>query len=192
MRGQRFEQQREAVFQAEVFAVAGGVLADEGDFLHAAGDELLGFCDHGFEAARAEFAAQIGNDAEGAGMIAAFGDLDVCGGAASGDEARRVFVVKIGGQHVRRAMPFVAAEAALFLAEIAFGTETRAAPSYEFLLHCFAGLSRVFWPGRILLRAEDVEGRWSCGDCEVHPGGFQNGLEFAGADDCVDFGDVLA
>jgi hypothetical protein len=36
------EELREAVFEAEVFAVAGGVLADEGDFACAAGDKLLG------------------------------------------------------------------------------------------------------------------------------------------------------
>ena len=77
MLGERFEQRSEAVFQAKVFAVAGGVLADESDFLHAAGDELLRFGDHGLEAPRAELAAQVGNNAEGAGVIAAFGNLDV-------------------------------------------------------------------------------------------------------------------
>jgi GGDEF domain-containing protein len=39
--GERVEQSGEAVFEAEVFAVAGGVLADEGDLLNAARDELL-------------------------------------------------------------------------------------------------------------------------------------------------------
>ena len=84
--------------EAEVFAVAGGVLADEGDLLDAAGDELLRFGDDGFEAARAEFAAQVGNDAEAAGVVAALGDFDVGRGARRGEEARGGFVVEIGGQ----------------------------------------------------------------------------------------------
>ena len=40
--GELVEEGGEAVFDAEIFAVAGGVLADEGDFLDAAGDELAG------------------------------------------------------------------------------------------------------------------------------------------------------
>jgi hypothetical protein len=55
----------------------GGVLADEGDFLNAAGDELLRLRNYRFEAPRAELAAQVGNHAEGAGVVAALGDLDV-------------------------------------------------------------------------------------------------------------------
>jgi hypothetical protein len=79
--GELVEECGEAVFEAEVFAVAGGVLADEGDFANAAGDELLGFGDDGLEAAGTEFAAQVGDDAEGAGVVAALGDFDVGGGA---------------------------------------------------------------------------------------------------------------
>ena len=45
--GEGFEEVGETVFQAEVFAVAGGVLADEGDFADALGDEVLGFGDDG-------------------------------------------------------------------------------------------------------------------------------------------------
>jgi hypothetical protein len=73
--GERVEQGGEAVLEAEVFAVAGGVLADEGDLANAAGDEGFGFGDDGFESARTEFAAQVGNDAEGAGVVAALGDF---------------------------------------------------------------------------------------------------------------------
>jgi hypothetical protein len=112
----------EAVFEAEVFAVAGGVLADEGDFLDAAGDEgLLRFGDDGFKAAGTEFAAEVGDDAEGAGVVAALGDFDVGGGARGGEKAWGGFVVEIGGQQVRCALPVVAAEAALLFAEVAFG-----------------------------------------------------------------------
>ena len=52
--GERVEERGEAVLEAEVFAVAGGVLADERDLADAAGDELLGLGDDGFESARAE------------------------------------------------------------------------------------------------------------------------------------------
>src|ERR1019366_4980229 len=64
--GERVEQEGEAVLEAEIFAVAGGVLADEGDLPDAAGDELLGFGDDRLEAAGAELSAQVGDDAEGA------------------------------------------------------------------------------------------------------------------------------
>ena len=72
-----FQQQGEAVFQSEVLAVAGGVLSDERDFAHAGLRQALGFGDDGFETPRAELSPQLGNDAEAAGMIAAFGDFDI-------------------------------------------------------------------------------------------------------------------
>ena len=52
--GQRVEQCGKAVLQAQVFAVAGGVLADEGDLLDAARDKLPRFGHHRLEPARAE------------------------------------------------------------------------------------------------------------------------------------------
>ena len=61
---QALEQGGQAVAQAEVFAVESGVLADERDFADAGGGEIFGFADDGFEAAAAEFSAQLRNDAE--------------------------------------------------------------------------------------------------------------------------------
>ena len=107
--------------------------------LDAAGDELLGFGDDGFKAARAEFAAQVGDDAEGAGVVAALGDLDVGRGFGRGEEARGGFVVEIGGQQVGCALPVVAAEAALLFAVVAFG------PASVRLCACRRWDS---WPGR--------------------------------------------
>ena len=75
--GQLVQQQRQAVFQTEVFAVASCVLADESNFAHTGLREALGFGNDGFETARAELAAKLRNDAERTGMVAAFGDLDV-------------------------------------------------------------------------------------------------------------------
>ena len=111
--GERVEECGEAVLEAEVFAVAGGVLADEGDLADAAGDELLGFGDDRFKSSGAEFSAQVGDDAEGAGVVAALGDLDVGRGFGGGQEARGGFVVEIGGEQMGCALPVVAAEAAL-------------------------------------------------------------------------------
>ena len=82
--GELVEERGQAVFEAEVLAVAGGVLTDEGDLLDAAGDEGLSFCDYGFEAAGTELSAEVGDDAEGAGVVASLGDFDVGGRARGG------------------------------------------------------------------------------------------------------------
>ena len=111
----------EAFFEAEVFAVAGGVLADEGDLADALGDEVLGLGDDGAHAARAELAAQLRDDAEAAGMIAAFGDLDVGGGARRGEDARGLVGVEVAGKGGGSAVPGLAGEAAGLLAGVAFG-----------------------------------------------------------------------
>ena len=103
--GEFFEQQCQAIFQAEVFAVAGGVLADESNLADAGLRQSLGLGDYRFEAARTELAAQLRNDAEGAGMIAALGDLDVRHVSRRGENARRGLVVKIVGQIADCAVP---------------------------------------------------------------------------------------
>ena len=72
-----FQQKREAIFQAEIFAIASGVLADQGNFSHSGLRETFGLGNDGFKTSRAELSAQLRNDAEGAGMIAALGNLDV-------------------------------------------------------------------------------------------------------------------
>ena len=99
----------------EIFAVAGCVLTDERDLLHAASNELPGFGDNGFKTARTEFAAQVGDDAERARMVAALGNFDVSRGARRGQEPRGVFVVEIRGQKMRCALPVVAARTGLGL-----------------------------------------------------------------------------
>ena len=79
---------RKAVGQAEVFAVAGGVLADECDLADALGDEVFGFVDDRRHATGTELAAELRNDAEAARVVAAFGDFDVGAGAWGGEDAR--------------------------------------------------------------------------------------------------------
>src|SRR5262249_52817465 len=85
------EKLREAILEAKVFAVAGGVLADERDLLHSGGDKTLCLRYDRFKATRAKLAAKIRNDTEGAWVVAAFGDFDVRRGATGGDQPRRVF-----------------------------------------------------------------------------------------------------
>jgi hypothetical protein len=92
---QALEQSGQAVAQAEVFAVESGVLADQRDFAHARGRQVFRFANHGFEAAAAEFSAQLRNHAESAWVVAAFVDFDVGGVARRGENARSRVVVKI-------------------------------------------------------------------------------------------------
>ena len=106
----------------EVFAVAGGVLADEGDLADALGDEGFGFGYDAGEGTGTELAAELRDDAEAAGMVAAFRDLDVGRGARGGEDARGVVGVEIGGEGRGGAVPGGAGETALLLAEVAFGT----------------------------------------------------------------------
>ncbi len=113
---QPFEQQRQAVFQAEVFAVAGGVLADERDLAHAASRQALRLGHHRLEAPRAELAPQLRDDAERARMIAALGDLDVRRPARRRQHARRVLVVEIVGKIGDGAVPLLAGEASFLRA----------------------------------------------------------------------------
>jgi hypothetical protein len=184
--GESVEQVGETVFQAKVFAVAGGVLADEGNFLDAAGDELLRLGDDRLEAAGTEFAAQVGDDAETARVVAALGDLDVGRGLRGGQVTRGGLVVKIGGQEVSRAFPVVAAEAALLFTELAFGPEglrlglVRAGEG--FLAGAGVGGGS---------RVENGERRRS-GKGGLQARGFEDCFEFAGADYCVDFWNALA
>ena len=119
--GEGVEERGEAVGEAEVFAVAGGVLADEGDLADALGDEVFGLGDDGRHAARTELAAKLRDDAEAAGVVAAFGDFDVGGGAGGGEDARCRVGVEVFGEGSGGSVPGGAGEAALLLAEVAFG-----------------------------------------------------------------------
>ena len=60
-----------------VHAEVGRVLGDEVDFLHALGNQAPGFADDGVLGAGAVLAPDFWDDAEGTGVITAFGDLDV-------------------------------------------------------------------------------------------------------------------
>src|SRR5208337_851354 len=83
------QENRQAIAKAEIFAVGSGVLADEGYFPRAGSGKIFSFANDRFKAAAAKRAAQLGNDAKRAGMIAAFGDLDIRLMLRRGDDARR-------------------------------------------------------------------------------------------------------
>src|ERR1700751_4709713 len=71
--GQKLSQ---TVAQAKIFAIGSSVLPDKGNFAATGSGEIFCLADDGFKAAAAEFAAKLGNDAEGARVIAPFSDFD--------------------------------------------------------------------------------------------------------------------
>src|SRR6266568_539020 len=81
----------EAVLNPKVFAEAGCVLPDEVDFANALRGQSLRFGHNGGDAARTELAAKLRDDAEGAGMITSFCNLDVGGMARRGEQERSIF-----------------------------------------------------------------------------------------------------
>src|ERR1019366_5721402 len=91
---QPLQQQRQPVFQTQIFSVAGGILPDQRDLAHALVRKMLRLGDHRFESPRTKLATQLRDDAKRAGMIAAFGDLDVGRILRSRQQARRVLVVQ--------------------------------------------------------------------------------------------------
>ncbi len=95
-RGEAGQELRETVFDAEVLAEAGGVLADEIEFADALGEESRGFCNDRLEATAAEGSAILRDDAEGTGMIAAFGDFEVGEVVRRREDARREVVIQVG------------------------------------------------------------------------------------------------
>ena len=62
---------------ADVDAIGRGVLADDQQFLGPGGDQLLGLAQDRVGAAADEIAAHRRDDAEGAAMVAALGNLQI-------------------------------------------------------------------------------------------------------------------
>ena len=61
----------------DVDAIGGGVLRDDQQLLHAGFDQFLGLAQHIGGRARDQIAAQARDDAEGAAIVAAFGNLQI-------------------------------------------------------------------------------------------------------------------
>ena len=68
---------RQGSRRIEVAAVGAGVLRNDDELLDAGLDQLFGFAQHVARRARDEVAAQFRNDAEGAAVVAALGDLEI-------------------------------------------------------------------------------------------------------------------
>ena len=80
----------------EVESVGGGVLGDEVELAGAVAGELLGLGDDDLHGLRAELAADLGDDAEGARVVAPLGEAEV--GGVAGGEADAVAVDLVAGQ----------------------------------------------------------------------------------------------
>ena len=142
--------------------------------------QALGLGDYGFETARAKLAAQLRNDAEGAGVVAALGDLDIRHVLRCGQNAGRVLIVKIVGQ--------VADSAAPSFARARF----RRPRCFDPLLAgeaALRGAGSALGPG-----LQDYEGRIArranpCGGSDS--GGRKNILQFTGAYNGVDLRNIF-
>ena len=85
---------------AQVDAIGAGVLRDHQQFLDAGLEQVLGLAHHLADRPAVEIAAQAGDDAEGAAMVAALGNLQV------GIVARRELDAARGHQVAERVMRF--------------------------------------------------------------------------------------
>ena len=91
------QQLRQLWCAVEVEAVVGGDLADQHQLLYPLGRQLLRFGHDALDRPRALVAPQVGNDAEGAAVVAALGHLQVGNGLAGGAVAGQVFIAHEGG-----------------------------------------------------------------------------------------------
>src|SRR5213080_899520 len=66
---QTLQQRCQAVLETQVFAITGGVLADQGNFAHAIGSQPLGLGNYRLKMPRAELPAKLRNDAETTRMV---------------------------------------------------------------------------------------------------------------------------
>ena len=153
--------------EAEVFAVAGGVLADEGG--HWPPWAMRFWASARIEPMRREpeLAAGTGDDAEAARVVAAFGDFDVGGGPRGGEDAWSGVVVEIFGECGGCPVPGGAGEAAGGFSQRAFGTKGNRR-SFDYALR-FATLTQRFaqddksyfwsWSWALLQWGGSVDGR---------------------------------
>ena len=72
-----FEQFHEPGLAVEVHSVVGRVLRDDHQFLHAVGGQFLGLADHLLDRLGGVLAPHLRDRTEGAGAVAALGDLEV-------------------------------------------------------------------------------------------------------------------
>src|SRR5439155_6562956 len=83
-----FQQQRQAVFQPQIFSITGRILPNQGDLTNTRSCQTFRLGDDRLKAPGPELAAQMRNDAEAARMISTFSALDVGSRAWSSQHAR--------------------------------------------------------------------------------------------------------
>src|SRR6266851_7507621 len=86
---------RERVLLTQVFAVTRRVLRHQDQFLYTFFGQLMCFSDDRAKAPAAKVSAHLGNETEGTGAIAAFGDLDERIMGRRSKYTRRRFVIEI-------------------------------------------------------------------------------------------------
>ena len=96
-RAEGAQQFRELGPAVEVEAVVGGDLADQHQLLHPLGRQLARLGQDAFDRARTLVAAQVGNDAEGAAVVATLGHLEVGHRLTGGAIAGQVLIGHEGG-----------------------------------------------------------------------------------------------
>src|SRR5215831_8647627 len=89
------QQMRQAMFDSEVFAVISRILTDEEQFLDSLARQPVSFAEDRSHRAAAEPASHLGNYTERAGVITAFGYLDVGGVAGCREDPGRALVVQV-------------------------------------------------------------------------------------------------
>src|SRR5258707_6813179 len=110
---QPLQQKCQAILQAELLAVAGRVLTNQGNFADTGLRQTLRLCHDRFKTPRAELSAQLRNNTKTARVIAALGDLDVSHVPRRRQDAWCRLVVKIVGQIGDRPVPGLAGKTAL-------------------------------------------------------------------------------
>ncbi len=99
---QGFHQPQQPVpAEVEVLAVAGGVLGDQAELDRAGGLQGARLGDQALDGPAAEAAAPVRDRAEGAGVVAAFGDLEIGVAARRQQAGRGVVEDQVGGRRRR-------------------------------------------------------------------------------------------
>src|SRR6185437_7792104 len=169
--------QRQSVLQPKVFAVTGGVLADERNLAYSVPRQPLSFRDYGFKVSRTKFTPQLRDDAEAARMITALGNLDVRRCFRRRKHARRVFVIEVIRQIGNSAVPFRAGKASALLARQPFR------PSWYAGFQCLAGRIGIENDKRRTISRRPK----AC----LNPGRSQDMFQLARAHHCIHFRDIF-
>ena len=100
------QQLRQFGFSVEIESVIGGDLTDQDQFLHPLIRQLMGFRHDGFDRTAALITPQLGNDAEGAAVVAALRHLEEGHRLIGGALSRQMLIPHEGGHGAHLIHPF--------------------------------------------------------------------------------------